>query len=122
MLVAIVDDERNVLESIADLLLSAGYATVTFQSASALLHWNQLRRIDCVVSDIRMPGMDGWQLASELRRVHERLPIVLMTAHDPQGGMVDASLAALALPEILRKPFEPQLLLDAIARALLRNQ
>ena len=117
-LVAVVDDERNVLDSVADLLASAGFRTVTFQSAAQLLDWEDLDSVECLVSDIRMPDMDGWQLVARLGIRSRRVPIVLMTAHDLVGPAADKQLAETTEVEVLRKPFDSELLLDAIRRAL----
>lgn len=117
-LVAVVDDEKNVLDSVADLLASAGFRTVTFQSAAQLLDWEHLDSVECLVSDIRMPDMDGWQLVARLGMRSRRVPIVLMTAHDLVGPAADKGLAETTEVEVLRKPFDSELLLNAIRKAL----
>jgi FixJ family two-component response regulator len=62
--VAVVDDDYAVLESVEDLLNSAGYVARTFSSAREFLEDGALDSVGCLVSDIRMPGMDGLELRS----------------------------------------------------------
>jgi FixJ family two-component response regulator len=80
-LVAVVDDDRAILESLSDLMASEGYDALEFRSAKELLAYPDIHTIACLISDIRMPGMDGWQLLSILRKHHPQLPVILITAH-----------------------------------------
>jgi FixJ family two-component response regulator len=66
-----VDDDPRVLESFEELLASSGYNVSPFLSAEALFAEGGLLRVDCLISDIGMPGMSGWEL---LHRVHEERP------------------------------------------------
>lgn len=118
-LVAVVDDDRTLLESISDLLASAGYATQSFSSAQALLDSGQCAVINCLVTDVRMPGLSGWQLVAILREQQPGLPIIVLTAHEPSewGASAHASLVA-SVQRILRKPFEAQKLLSAVREAV----
>lgn len=114
--VAVVDDDPTVVEAIADLLASVGYATLCFATAAALLEYPNLGAIACLVSDIRMPVINGWQLAAMLREKLPGLPVVLMTAHDPDecGMAADARDSV----RILCKPFDAQQLLNAVHHAV----
>ena len=115
-MVAVVDDELPVLESVADLLESAGYAVSAFQSAKEFLDSGMLPSIACLISDIRMPGMDGWELQSVVHAQRPNLPVVLITGQYEsedrrarvQGGQADVLL-------LLKKPFDAQQLLVAVS-------
>lgn len=117
-LIGVVDDDENVLESIADLLASAGYAAATYPSATAVLESADLMVIGCLISDIWMPGLNGWQLLRRIREVRPNLPVVLMTAHDVPECDRRADLEGIGVLQLFRKPFDPQLLLTAVRTAL----
>ncbi len=80
-IIAVVDDDPSILKSLEYLLESADHGVLAFGSAAALLESGCLAKIDCLISDIDMPVIDGFDL---LRAVHEarpELPIVLITGH-----------------------------------------
>lgn len=115
-LVAVVDDDPMIVESISDLLASVGHATLCFATATALLECPYLDAIACLISDIRMPAINGWQLAAILQQRRPGLQVVLMTAHDPaECGMQGVPPDSI---RILRKPFEAQQLLSVVERAI----
>lgn len=116
-IVAIVDDDNRVLESLADLLESAGYQVRVFPSAQSLLNSDALHSVDCVVSDIRMPDMDGWQLDAAVARMRADLPVILMTAHEESrtSQLLKGSGRALT---VLRKPFPGHQLIASIRAVL----
>jgi FixJ family two-component response regulator len=111
-----VDDDFRVRESIVRLAESAGYAPLVFPSAEALLESGALREAACVVSDVRMPGMDGLELQRRVRVAFSDLPVILISAH------VDDRIRRRALDEgavdFLYKPFDGEELLRSIHRAL----
>jgi FixJ family two-component response regulator len=117
--VAVVDDDRSVLRSLEYLLESADYAVRLFSSATLLLDGGSLSQVDCLISDIDMPGMDGIEL---LRLVHaERLglPVILITGYPER-------LASFSLPggselRCFTKPFHGPELLAAVGAALCRS-
>lgn len=114
-IVAVVDDERPVLESVADLLESAGYQVRTFQSAQEFLHSSVLPSIACLISDIRMPGMDGWELQSVVHARRPDLPVVLITGHyEPDDRRVGIQHGQGSPLMLFKKPFDAQQLLGAV--------
>jgi FixJ family two-component response regulator len=119
--IAVVDDDLEVLESVSDLLEAAGYAVRTFSSGKALLESNALRLIDCLISDICMPGIDGWQVMALARGQRPQLPVIVLTAQDQGDSMTPAMPVATDAHALFRKPFEAQDLLAAIAEALGRQ-
>src|SRR5579872_1727390 len=80
-IVAAVDDDFRIRESMASLLESAGYAPVVFSSAEAFLESGTLAAATCVITDVRMPGMDGIELQRRIRRERPALPVILISAH-----------------------------------------
>jgi len=111
--VAIVDDDRRLLESLEELLESAGHAARTFSSAQTLLNSNALPEIDCLITDIGMPGMDGFELQRLIREKRPDLPVILIT-----GRHEIAELPQAKHNRFFRKPFDMRALLTAIGDAL----
>ena len=114
--VAVVDDDQSVLRSLEYLLESADYAVRLFTSASALLDSGCLPEVDCLISDIDMPGVDGFELLRLVHAARPRLPTILIT------GYPDTLMRLLPLggsnPRFFTKPFEGPELLMAVSDAL----
>jgi FixJ family two-component response regulator len=113
--VAIVDDDPRILESLEDLLESAGYSVRQFSSPVALLEYQHLPQIDVLVSDVGLPSFDGFELRRRLKAVRPELPVILIAGrHEkdehPQIGQ--------AYQGFFRKPFDAKALLTAISQAL----
>ena len=111
--VAIVDDDQRLLESLEDLLESAGHAVLAFSSAQNLLDSEDLPEIDCLITDIGMPGMGGFELQRVMRERRPDLPVILIT-----GRHEIAELPQAKRSRFFRKPFDGQALLAAIGDAL----
>lgn len=79
--VAVVDDDSRVLQSLHNLLESAGHEVHLFTAGRQLLSAPSLRSINCLVTDIAMPEMDGLELSRKVRELRPSLPIILITAH-----------------------------------------
>jgi FixJ family two-component response regulator len=111
-----VDDDYRVRESLASLVESAGYISSIFPSAEEFLQSGTLPSAACVITDVRMPGMDGLELARRIRSHSPKLPVILISAH------YDNDVRQRALDEgaidFLYKPFDGVELLDAIHGAL----
>jgi FixJ family two-component response regulator len=118
-LISVVDDDDSVRESLQGLLQSMGYGVATFCSAREFLDSDNLDRTDCLILDVRMPGMRGPELQRELVRRGSGIPIVFITAH----GDEDVRLHVLAegAVDCLLKPFSEDALLTAIRAALPPN-
>ena len=114
-LVHLVDDDEDVRRALAFLLGTAGLAVKVYESASAFLEKCEDFQSGCVVSDVRMPGIDGVELLRHLRQRRARMPVVIMTGH------ADVSLAVAAMKEgavdFIEKPFADDVLLAAIQMA-----
>ncbi len=111
-----VDDDVRIRESIARLAKSAGYPSIMFPSAEALLASGALEGAGCLISDVRMAGMDGLELQRRMKAERPTLPVILISGH------VDEQLRERALREgsvaFLYKPFDGEELLRVIQRAL----
>lgn len=111
--VAVVDDDPRILESLEDLLESAGYTACSFSSARLLLI-NGLAGLDVLITDIGMSGMNGLELRDLVRKVRPDLPVFLITG---RHEIADQGRAQ-GISGFFRKPFDSQALLAAIGDAL----
>ncbi|TCL68077.1 response regulator [Rhizobium sp. BK251] len=115
-MIAVVDDDFRVLEAMEELLESAGHSACLFSSAQSLLENDVLRKIDCLITDIGMPVVDGFELHRLARAVRPELPVIFITArHD----LMDQRRAPVGGHQgFFRKPFDAPALLSAISRAV----
>jgi FixJ family two-component response regulator len=114
-LVAIVDDDESIRDTTKDLLESEGLNAQAFPSAEAFLNSGQLRRVSCVVADMRMSGMSGLAMHEQLVASGDAIPTILMTAY-PEERVRARALKAGAIA-YLAKPFTDDELLDCISAA-----
>jgi len=115
-LVALVDDDLSVLESLPDLLKEFGFDAQPFASAEAFLASGCADSIACLILDIAMPGMTGPELQRELTLRGKRVPIIFITAHGDQT--VRPRMLAQGAVECLFKPFSEESLLSALNAAI----
>ena len=113
--VAIVDDEDSVRRALERLLRSAGIAPEVFASGEKFLESLSLRRPDCVVLDLHMPGVTGFDVQARMNASGCRIPVIVITGHDSAESR--ARVEALGAAAYLRKPVGANLLLEAIQRA-----
>ena len=113
--ILIVDDDGEVRESLGALLEAAGYVVRRFSSAKALLS-DDLPSGSCLITDIRMPGMDGMELQEEIIRRGINLQIIIITGHGDVPLAVRALRAGAA--DFLEKPFSAENMLASVSRAL----
>ncbi|HTM96898.1 MAG TPA: response regulator [Croceibacterium sp.] len=113
--VAIVDDDRSVREALADLLQVEGYPTRLYEHGAALLADAGFDEIGCVITDVRMPGLNGLDLQRRLRARKPSLPVIFLTSSEDEGlrarALADGALAWFTKPvsddellESLRRP------------------
>ncbi|WP_342241150.1 response regulator FixJ [Inquilinus sp. OTU3971] len=119
-IVHVVDDDEAVRLSLGFLLESVGFRVETYQSAVAFLDRPQLPPQGCIVTDVRMPEMDGLTLQQKLVERGIGLPVIVMTGHGDIPIAVQALKAGAV--DFLEKPFDDELLIGAIRTALERNQ
>jgi len=115
-LVAIVDDDESVRESLPDLLREFGFATHSFSSAEEFLISDSLVQTGCLVLDIAMPGMTGFDLQQELKLRGHSIPIIFISAHKDE--VVRRRAFQQGAVEFLSKPFSDTALLQALNTAL----
>jgi FixJ family two-component response regulator len=118
-IVAIIDDEESVRKSLVRMLQAKGLQVMAFRSAQEFLDSPQSRIVSCVVSDLRMPGLDGLGFQQMLRTKLPHLSMVFITGH----GDISASVTAMkaGAVDFLEKPVKGAALLDAICRATERS-
>lgn len=115
-LISIVDDDDSARNSLGNLLRSVGFHTQGFASAEEFLNSNRLNDTDCLILDVRMPGMSGLELQRHLMNASSRLPIVFITSHsndDARARALESGAVAF-----LYKPCREETLLAAIDTAL----
>jgi FixJ family two-component response regulator len=118
-LIAVVDDDLSVRESLPRLLIQFGYTVRTFEGADVFLISDALEQTRCLILDVTMPGMSGPKLQQELSRRGLRIPIIFITAQSSE--MLRTRLLEQGAIDVLLKPFSDAALLDAINRALAQN-
>ncbi|HEV2677345.1 MAG TPA: response regulator FixJ [Aliidongia sp.] len=114
--VHLIDDDEGVRQAVAFLLSSAGLAVRVHESAVAFLDALPSLQPGCIVSDVRMPGMDGLELQRRLKTLGVTLPMIIMTGHADVSLAVEAMKAGAV--DFIEKPFDDDLILSAIRAAL----
>jgi RNA polymerase sigma factor (sigma-70 family) len=117
-IVFVVDDDDAVRRALERLIRSVGLSVETFASAQDILHRKPPAVPACVVTDVRMPGLSGLDLQTELAKAGFAMPIIFMTGHGTVPMTVRAMKAGAV--DFLQKPVDEQQLLDAIHQALER--
>jgi FixJ family two-component response regulator len=115
-MLSIIDDDESVRAATQALLRSWGYVTRTFASAEAFLLSSYVSETSCVIADIHMPKMSGFEMQSHLRAKGHRTPIIFITAF-PEEKLRARALQGGAVC-FLSKPFDGQVLIDCVATAL----
>lgn len=115
-IVAVIDDDQSVRESLPDLLAELGFAVRTFPSAEEFLVSPNLADAECVILDVSMPGMSGPELRRELKVRRPQLPVIFMTAQ--RDERLRLQLLEQDAVACLIKPFSETALLDAMRAAL----
>lgn len=115
-LIAVVDDEKPIRIALQRLMRSANLDVETFPSGVEFLESLKTRQPDCVVLDLHMPYVDGFEVQSRLADTSIRLSVVIITGHDSAEARERALAGGAAA--YLRKPVDGQVLLDAITSAI----
>ena len=111
----LVDHDLSVRRSLPRLLKSFGVGTVAFASAEAFLQAGPWLPEACLILDVQMPGMKGWDLVERLRASGSTLPVIIITAYNDAQAHARARRAGIVA--YLRKPFDDQALLEALRQA-----
>jgi FixJ family two-component response regulator len=115
-LIAVVDDDFRILESLESLLESAGYTAAVFASGEAFLQSDAMAAASCLITDVRMPNVDGLELQLRVKRQRPELPVIFMTAHNDE--QVERRAVEQGCVGFLRKSFSGPDFLTAVKRAL----
>jgi FixJ family two-component response regulator len=115
-IVAVVDDDPRVRESLESLIASAGLTACVFACAEDFLRGGDLAAAGCLITDVRMPGMDGVALQRLIRSLRPELPVIFITAH--HDDEVERRVLAEGAACFFRKPFDAGELLRATRTAL----
>jgi two-component system, LuxR family, response regulator FixJ len=115
--IAIVDDDWGMREAIKTLVETVGLSTEGFSSAQEFLSSQHAQDSQCLILDVRIPGMSGFELQRHLVKHNCRIPIIFMTAYYSETERARA-IEACAV-DFLQKPFDEQALFNAIQSALL---
>jgi FixJ family two-component response regulator len=118
-LIAIVDDDESVREALWGLVRSVGFAASAYASAEEFVNSGQADCADCLILDVRMPGMSGIELQRVLVAGHCEIPLIFITAYEDEG--MRAQALKNGAQAVLIKPFSEEALLDAIQAALSPN-
>ncbi|MDI1285958.1 MAG: response regulator FixJ [Reyranella sp.] len=118
-IIHVIDDDVDVRQSLAFLLSTAGLAVRVHESAVAFLAALPELQDGCIVTDVRMPDMDGLELQRRLRANKIGLPVIVMTGHGDVALAVEAMKAGAV--DFIEKPFDDEVLLGAIRSALARH-
>jgi FixJ family two-component response regulator len=119
-IVYVVDDDRLMREMLSSLFRSVGLQAQLFGSAQELLQSELEDNPSCLVLDIRLPGLGGFDLQAELAKSNTNIPIIFLTGHGDISMSVRAMKAGAV--DFLTKPFREQELLDAVTAALERDR
>src|ERR1700689_4999841 len=115
-LIAIIDDDEAIQDSLRDLLEAAGLTARCFGSAEEFLKSDLHGKAACLIVDIRMPKMSGLELQTKLKDEECNVPIIFITAHGDAGMRIQAMRRGAV--EFLAKPFDHHLLLKRVRSAM----
>lgn len=114
--IAVVDDDLAIREAMDDLIRSFGYECRVFSSAEEFLDFDPRSAIDCMVVDVKMPGLTGIELQAELNRRQSRPPMIFVTSYEDERTR-NTALNGGALA-VLRKPVDIGALIGCLETAL----
>ncbi|MER8898358.1 response regulator [Mesorhizobium sp. M0676] len=114
--VYVIDDDAGVRDSLGLLFRSVGLCAELFRSANELLQSKLPQIPSCLVLDVRLPGLSGFELHAELTKANVHIPIIFITAHGDIPMSVRAMKAGAV--DFITKPFRDQDMLDAVTAAI----
>jgi FixJ family two-component response regulator len=114
--IVVVEDDASMGQAIESVLRAGGFEAVVFGSAEAALEADAARTADCLVLDIRLPGISGFELYRQLARCGSEAPVIFITGHDEPALREESE--SLGAKGFLLKPFPGGMLLDAVAGAV----
>lgn len=118
-MICVIDDDASLLRALQRLLVAGGFCVETFGSAEDFLESEQRSPVDCLVLDVHLGGVGGFELNERLVAAGRRIPVVFITAYDDATTRERARRAGAV--DYLRKPFDDESLIGAINRAIGRR-
>jgi FixJ family two-component response regulator len=112
--ICVIDDDASLLRALQRLLVAGGFSVETFGSAEDFLVSKHRSTADCLVLDVHLGGLGGFELHDRLVAAGSRIPTVFITAYDDATTRARARRAG----DYLRKPFDDESLIGAIERAI----
>lgn len=119
-LIYVTDDESSVREALGNLFQSVGLRVELFSSAAEMLEAAEADHANCLVLDVRLPGISGLEVQQRLRKLNVEVPVIFMTGHADIPMTVSAMKAGAV--DFLTKPFRDQDMLDAVTAAVTRDR
>jgi FixJ family two-component response regulator len=119
-LIAVVDDDKSIRSATQNLLNSAGFSTFAFEDAKGFLGSPIRANVECLVTDMRMPGMTGLELHEHLVATGVAIPTVIISAHPEKLARDRARKAGITC--FLAKPFAADELLECVRKALAKSR
>ena len=116
----VIDDDRSIRWVLQKSLEKADFAVTTFEHGNNILEQLAEQQPDAIISDVRMPGIDGMELLAQVRERHPELPVIIMTAHSDLDSAVSAYQGGAF--EYLPKPFDINEAVDQVRRALAQRR
>ncbi len=116
-LISVIDDDESIRRTTTLLIESFGFRAAAFASAQSFLKSGQVHDTSCLILDVRMPGMNGLELQSELSAAGYGIPVIFITAYDDKGSRGRAMQAGAVA--FLEKPFNDEQLLQTVRSALI---
>lgn len=114
--IAIIDDDEFVRDSLRTLVESVGYATMAFSSVEEYIESNRIRNTSCLITDVQMPGMTGFDLYDRLIGDGYSIPIILMTGLPTERFKARARNSVAV--DLLSKPIGLERLMGSLEKAL----
>ena len=114
--IVVVDDDAGMNQALTRLLKAAGFGAVTFRSAEDFLQAGCAEKAECLILDIHLPGMSGFELRRQLTHTGIEPPVIFITAYDDLASRQQAEQAGAV--GYLAKPFPGRNLLDLLGKAL----
>lgn len=114
--VIVVDDEMLVAESLVEILRGEGFQAIAFSSGAAAVKWAGILAPDAVISDVAMPGMDGIEVAKQIKELVPDCRIILFSGHAGVHRLLEKASTEGQAFELLAKPVNPEIII-----AMLRN-
>ena len=117
--IVVVEDDAGMRKALERLLRAGGFHCVSFASAEGLLKAGAADTAACIVLDVQLPGLSGFQLQRQLMASGRKSPVIFITAHDDAAARAEAQ--RIGSVAYFRKPFEGKVFLREIVRALKEN-